>query len=406
MTIQAAQFEVLWSYKKWITGNSDLGGEIVSNIVMFVPFGFLLSESLSSAYSKPSYFSIRIWKRSVIVIIAALLFSASIETLQFVLVRGLFEWDDMINNTIGSLIGTGLFIFAERLRGKNIVNRTINILIIIGCVYFMCSGHCAVAAEVNNTSQEYCFQIDKVALNSPNELELTGVAFRYEHEPKGYSIVLRSTKNGKKVKTKTIYGISRKEVEQYFLCDFDYEHTSFSTSATGINASEEYEVMIKWPWMIPISTGVFVTGDHVHYVPENLFIAPKSGASLEEIVNNGILRVYRPDYHCWVYQMDHDLYWIADMEFDFEDDHTTYIQYQLWTTQTDRLPEKRIYDGHLWDNIGGCFEEYELAGDYGAYRVMKRELPTEYSITSIETGYYINGEWVWREYFRPFYEFK
>ena len=59
VTIQAAQFEVLWSYKKWITGNSDLGGEIVSNIVMFVPFGFLLSESLSSAYSKPSYFSIR-----------------------------------------------------------------------------------------------------------------------------------------------------------------------------------------------------------------------------------------------------------------------------------------------------------------------------------------------------------
>ena len=124
-----------------------------------------------------------------------------------------------------------------------------------------------------------------------------------------------------------------------------------------------------------------------------------------KIVKNGVLRVYRPDYHCWVYQKGWSLYWIADKDFDFEEDGTTYIQYQLYTTQTERLPEKRLKNGHLWDNIGGNFEKYELEGDFGGCRVMKRDIPTAYSVTSIVTGYYKNGEWVWKNYFRPFYQF-
>ena len=55
--------------------------------------------------------------------------------------------------------------------------------------------------------------------------------------------------------------------------------------------------------------------------------------------------------------------------------------------------------------ITSADEEYELDGDYGDYRIMKRDLPTEYSITSIETGYHKNGKWIWREFFRPIYEF-
>ena len=89
----------------------------------------------------------------------------------------------------------------------------------------------------------------------------------------------------------------------------------------------------------------------------------------------------------------------------FEKDGLTKIQYQLWTTQPNKLPQYRIDHNWISDNISGNFEEYELNGDFGSYRVMKRELPTEYSITSIETGYYKNGEWVWRNFFRPIYEF-
>lgn len=77
----------------------------------------------------------------------------------------------------------------------------------------------------------------------------------------------------------------------------------------------------------------------------------------------------------------------------------------MWTTQIQNLPEKRLENHHYWDNIGGYFEKYELEGDFGDYRVMKREIPTDYSVTSIVTGYYKNGEWIWKSYFRPIYEF-
>ena len=105
------------------------------------------------------------------------------------------------------------------------------------------------------------------------------------------------------------------------------------------------------------------------------------------------------------YQRNGALYWIVDEYFNFEEDGSTYIQYQLWTTQTENLPKHRLENNWLWDNIGGNFEDYEIKDDFGPYRVMKRELPKEYSITSIVTGYYKDGKWIWQEYFRPIYEF-
>ena len=126
------------------------------------------------------------------------------------------------------------------------------------------------------------------------------------------------------------------------------------------------------------------------------FVPPEvAGTALEEVVQNGYLRVCQPDYACYVYQYKGCLYWIADKAFHFEDNGKTYIQFQLWTTQTDKLPEKRLKNKRYWDNIGGYFEKYEITGtvNCGKYRVCKRKLPTEYSITAILTGFYKNKKW-------------
>ena len=192
----------------------------------------------------------------------------------------------------------------------------------------------------------------------------------------------------------------RSDVNTYFSCDYDYTDSGFT--ATGEIGNGEYEVFIKWPWSIALSTGVFVSSSDVHYADEDEFAAPELDA---DFVKDGILRVYRPDYHCWVYQKDWSLYWVVDEDFCFEDDGSTYIQYQLWTTQTDRLPQHRLDHNWLWDNIGGNFEDYEILGDFGEYRVMKREIPSEYAVTSIVTGYHKDGRWIWKNYFRPIYKF-
>ena len=46
LRIQTAQLELLWSYKAWLAGDTNMGKQIVANVAMFVPFGFLLSAIL------------------------------------------------------------------------------------------------------------------------------------------------------------------------------------------------------------------------------------------------------------------------------------------------------------------------------------------------------------------------
>ena len=167
--------------------------------------------------------------------------------------------------------------------------------------------------------------------------------------------------------------------------------------------------MIGWPLAKLVSTGVYILGEDVHRVAYEENLAGTGRFKMPDLstgfIKNGTLLLYRPDVHTWIFQYDGSLYWVVGEGFHFEDDGTTKIQYQLWTTQLQNLPSDRIKKNYIWDNIGGYFEKYELSGDFGKYRVMCSKLPTEYSITSILTGYYKDGEWVWVNSFRPAYVF-
>ncbi len=392
------QFELFWSYKKWFAGDWELGREILSNIAMFVPLGFLLT-ALGSKRNRSLF----------CILVSAILFSLLIEILQLMLVRGLFEWDDLVNNTAGALLGWGLYLAVEKTMPEQKLYVGVlafsTVFAVICIIVFVREGG-EIRSSGNNMPRSFCFQIDDAAMEN-GAIRLRGFIFRYGLEPSSkISLVLCSTETGKKSRLSVDYGSVREDVNTYFLCDHDYTNIGFKASGE-IAADEEYEVMVQWPWTPEIATGVYLTGDKIHYASEKEFQAPAcEGRELERIVGNGVLRVYQPNNHCWVYQSDQSLYWIVDHDFVFEDDGTTLIQYQLWTTQIEKLPEKRLAHENYWDNISGYFEEYELEGNFGPYRVMKRELPNTYSITAITTGYYKNGEWIWRNCFRPRYDFK
>lgn len=90
---QEPMLELFWSYKQWLLfGSSTLGKEILLNILLFVPYGFILCFLVRPKNVIPS----------------ALLFSATIEVAQLLLRLGLFEFDDILNNTLGAAIGLGL----------------------------------------------------------------------------------------------------------------------------------------------------------------------------------------------------------------------------------------------------------------------------------------------------------
>ena len=76
----------------WSYSHPELRMEIVLNYILFIPLGVLLYLCLGEN------FGLR-------VVIAGLLLSVSIELIQLLFNIGLFEFDDMIGNTVGCLIG-------------------------------------------------------------------------------------------------------------------------------------------------------------------------------------------------------------------------------------------------------------------------------------------------------------
>ena len=98
---QMFRFELLpfWSYRDYFNGTDPtLMKQILANVIMFIPIGVLLGRRIG-------------WKG---LLVAAGL-SIVIEVLQLVSQRGLCEFDDVIHNTIGALIGVGVVILFDKI---------------------------------------------------------------------------------------------------------------------------------------------------------------------------------------------------------------------------------------------------------------------------------------------------
>ena len=86
--------ELFWSWKLAAEGNRKYLEYIVLNIALLVPVGVLLPFIFNHRFA--------LWKSMII----GFLISLSIETTQLRLKRGIFEWDDILHNTIGCILGT------------------------------------------------------------------------------------------------------------------------------------------------------------------------------------------------------------------------------------------------------------------------------------------------------------
>ena len=82
----------LMSYVHILNGQYDLTN-IIINVVMFLPLGFMLKKYLYRNINSKG------------VLFIAITASCVIEILQFVLKRGWFEVDDIIHNTVGAYVG-------------------------------------------------------------------------------------------------------------------------------------------------------------------------------------------------------------------------------------------------------------------------------------------------------------
>lgn len=96
------QSELFWSYKLIARGNRRIFLQVIYNVIMFIPYGFL-----SSIMSKS--------KAKWFVLLTGFMLSVIIELTQLFTHRGLFEFDDIIHNTLGTIIGIALYYLFARI---------------------------------------------------------------------------------------------------------------------------------------------------------------------------------------------------------------------------------------------------------------------------------------------------
>lgn len=120
---EAPSFIPFSSYKAaWYSGDINEWRNFVLNMLMFVPLGFILP-LLSKKLRKP-------WR----VYLSGFAFSLMIEASQLILKKGLFEADDIINNSLGTIIGYGLFVIAYSIYSKKFSKAVILCQIPLLCV--------------------------------------------------------------------------------------------------------------------------------------------------------------------------------------------------------------------------------------------------------------------------------
>ena len=90
----------------WSYSHLELRMEIILNYLFFIPLGLLLYLCFGKKYG-------------LRVVIAGFLLSTSIELIQLIFRIGLFEFDDIIGNTIGCFIGAAV----GKMCGRNHANK-------------------------------------------------------------------------------------------------------------------------------------------------------------------------------------------------------------------------------------------------------------------------------------------
>ena len=94
-----------WSYAGALK-RAELREEILLNIILYIPFGYLVH------YAFPK---LKWW----VIVCGGFLLSGFTETVQLFFKLGLCEVDDLISNTLGTLVGVGLYKGYKRLAAES-----------------------------------------------------------------------------------------------------------------------------------------------------------------------------------------------------------------------------------------------------------------------------------------------
>ena len=94
---------------RWLNrGGADRMAEMLANVAAFIPFGFFLSEFLSTTKR------LGFWRRVGLATLYTFVLSLLIESLQLILRLGVFEITDLVLNTAGGFVGAGMAVMVRK----------------------------------------------------------------------------------------------------------------------------------------------------------------------------------------------------------------------------------------------------------------------------------------------------
>ena len=103
------QLTLFWTYKAIAKGETHYIAEIFWNVVLFVPIGILVMLLLTGKIRR-------------LTAVIGMLLSVAIEVTQLIFHLGLFEFDDIVHNTLGTVIGIGMFLLIRGV-GKRLIGK-------------------------------------------------------------------------------------------------------------------------------------------------------------------------------------------------------------------------------------------------------------------------------------------
>ena len=200
-------------------------------------------------------------------------------------------------------------------------------------------------------------------------------------------------------------GLESKAADTYYDEDADHNTCAFQASIrlSEKEQSGDYEILFqpsKWEEPV-VHTGYYLHDGQV--VPGSPSYVPPDteGTVLEDIVQNGMLRICRPEEGIWVYQYQWKLYYIVDAIYLWEHDWEDFVA--AARTNHPELVSRDEETDQVLLTIHGMEDAKDPAGTkVGLYEVGAADLPDTCPVAAVDTGVQSKERiWIWHQTFCP-----
>lgn len=266
--------DLFYSWRMGLSGNRQIGMQVLENIALFIPLGYLAFSFFSAGKGTKL-------RKIVFSLLLDLAFSLAIEALQYYSGRGISEFDDLIDNVLGMLLGIAGYLLAGLVfrEGKAVGRVFLHgilpaLMVLAGLLGCLTMRETLMTAMTNLRTDQFWFSVDQVDQGG----NFSGRCRIYGRETPSFRLILS---NGKE---RTEAELAR-DGERYI-------------AAARRDEGNQYEIKIRFRGYPALSTGVYLRGSSVEYV-EGQVLAPALPED-QPLPPDAVLKAYSAERDCYV----------------------------------------------------------------------------------------------------------